>query len=335
MKIKCLLCNADTNLQKKEFPGFQEPEVFSIYHCPSCNTSFSLPRVDASSIYNTIYKKGADVIGYERYWRYKETIKDHDNPLVFLDQAEESYWGAINAIKSSIVNKNEAKILEIGCGMGYLTYALNKAGYNSTGLDISQEAINEAQKTFGDYYVCANFFSFSEKHSNEFDVIVMTELIEHVENPTEFLLQAARLIKPEGSIIITTPNKSIYSDSVIWNTDLPPVHCWWFSEESVLHIAEQLNCDVSFVDFSEFYKKRKPVYIKRKKQLVIGPRLNKNEVPTGDTLIAANLSFLKLLKKLITKSNIYRFIKSIIQGDRMVRCGKRGDVICAIIKRKH
>jgi SAM-dependent methyltransferase len=332
---KCLLCGATAEIRAEKFPGYQQPETFGIYFCPSCNTSFSMPRVDTTDLYNLIYSKGEKAIGYNRYWRYKKIVKTHSNPLQFLYEAEEAYWSTITALKKIVSDKQNTKILEIGCGLGYLTYSLNHAGYQVTGLDISQEAIDEANRSFGNYYICADIFDYAGIHENEYDLIIMTELIEHIESPTDFLRHTAQLINSDGAIIITTPNKSIYTDSVAWNSDLPPVHCWWFSESSMKYMADEINCEVNFLDFNDYYHKKKPVYVYLTKQLSIPPRFSENgEIVFEKATENNDISFFEKIKYLIITSKCYKRVQSIINPSKLYRCKKRGLFTCAIYTKK-
>jgi 2-polyprenyl-3-methyl-5-hydroxy-6-metoxy-1,4-benzoquinol methylase len=252
---KCLLCGGATRLLEQNYPGYQEPETFDIHYCSHCNTSFSLPMVDTKQVYEQIYHSGEKLPLYERYWKYKNAVKCSDDPLQYLANNEEMYWAVKNTLQTTV--KEKLKILEVGCGLGYLTYALVMDGYNTTGLDISQNAIDEAVKNFGNHYICADITEYARQYKGVYDIVVLTEVIEHVEDPVSFLQSLTELLKPDGGkIILTTPNKTIYPANIVWNTDLPPVHLWWFSEDSMRYIANKLNANIQFVDFTEYYKKK-------------------------------------------------------------------------------
>jgi 2-polyprenyl-3-methyl-5-hydroxy-6-metoxy-1,4-benzoquinol methylase len=256
-KMNCLLCGSKTaKLLEEKYPGYQEPETFHIYYCSSCNTSFSLPRVDTRYIYERIYQNADKVLGYDRYWKYMNTVKRKSDPLRYLMKSEEMYWAVGNALSKITKPKEELKIIEVGCGLGYLTYALTKAGYNTTGLDISQNAIDEAIKNFGNNYVCDNVTDYAVKHEKSYDIVILTEVIEHIEAPVDFLQFLVCLLKEKGQILLTTPNKTIYSTGIVWNTDLPPIHLWWFSEDSMRYIAGKINAEVHFINFSSYYKRK-------------------------------------------------------------------------------
>ena len=68
-------------LQVDNFIGYKEDMIFEIYSCDDCLTSFSLPRMNASSIYDFIYKNSEHVPGYNRYWNYFKQIKKHNKQI--------------------------------------------------------------------------------------------------------------------------------------------------------------------------------------------------------------------------------------------------------------
>jgi 2-polyprenyl-3-methyl-5-hydroxy-6-metoxy-1,4-benzoquinol methylase len=128
-KRECLLCGKEARCVEQSYPDYQEPDTFFIYNCAYCNTQFSYPRVEARYIYEMIYEKAETVPGYDRYYKYKNKVKTIENPLQYLAGTEEAYWVIDNALKPDI-GKKDLKILECGCGMGYLTYFLHKVGFN-------------------------------------------------------------------------------------------------------------------------------------------------------------------------------------------------------------
>jgi 2-polyprenyl-3-methyl-5-hydroxy-6-metoxy-1,4-benzoquinol methylase len=252
----CLLCGKTADLKHAGYPGYMEPDRFSIYHCKNCNTAFSLPRTDTSAIYETIYKNAEKVPGYSRYMSYAGIVKEMHDPLRFLADSSEAYWGVRETLSG---NRGDIRILEIGSGLGYLTYSLIRAGYDAKGIDISENAVRQATERFGNYYSSGDVYEYSVKHSASYDYVISTEVIEHIDRPVDFLSALLSLVKPGGKVIITTPNKSPYPDDIIWASDLPPVHLWWFSEDSVRYMAAKLGATAEFVDFTRFYRNNSKV----------------------------------------------------------------------------
>src|SRR5690606_24897781 len=126
------------------------------------------------------------------------------------------------------------------------------------------DAVKNATKEWGDYYVCTDVHEYTKTHANKYDVIFMTEVIEHIENPRGIITALLALLKEGGTLIMTTPNKSFFPDNTIWATDLPPVHYWWFSEDSFKCLAQELNTDISFVDFTDYHTNHRKELINAK-----------------------------------------------------------------------
>jgi SAM-dependent methyltransferase len=334
--MDCLLCGKASELLDPHFPGYQEPEHFGIYYCPSCNTSFSYPRVDTKHIYEHIYKYADKLPGYNRYVRYANVVKTHKNPLHYLSESEEMYWGVKHALEQISNSKESLKIIEIGCGLGYLTYSLVQDGYCAVGVDISQNAIDEATKNFGNHYVCADIVEYAAQHQGTYDIVILTEVIEHIENPINFLKYAMLLIDNKtrrGKILLTTPNKTIYKKNIIWATDLPPVHLWWFSEDSMKYIADSLNVDIRFIDFSNYYYK-KTVFVDIKTQRSSRQHIfqkNGKISKQFDDNSAKKLS--QKLRSFVAKLPLSKYIyHKIIKQNYL--CDKRGWVLGVELKNK-
>jgi SAM-dependent methyltransferase len=349
VKTECSVCGESAGLRHNEFTGYQEPDTFRIYHCSHCNTSFALPRVETGPLYENIYKNGNRVPGYSRYWSYAQIIKKFTNPLDFLAETKDTYWGVREALKLITNGKGSAKILEVGSGLGYLTYSLIKANYDVTGLDISSTAVEQAKENFGDYYICNDLFEYSKLMPETFDIVILTEVIEHVENPVDFIKAIKRLLNQNGRTIITTLNKSFYPPDTLWATDLPPVHYWWLSEESMTSIAKTLNLSIDFINFRKFYEKNfelvdlkshrdnhLPVpYFNRDGELIV-------KVRSADKYLKLNIRL--LMDKISFAHKLFISLKGwgkrtygklrMLTGKDMIVCAERGLVICAIMQKK-
>lgn len=329
----CLLCGQNAILSTKQ-KGYQEPDVFDIYCCESCNTSFSLPRVNTSSIYQLIYESGEMVPGYDRYWKYQKEIRKENNPIEYLVDSEPCYWGVYQAMTTNLRLLKEAKILEVGSGLGYLTYSLYKAGYHSIkGLDISQEAVDKAIDVLGNYYVCADIYQYAEDNKAMFDAILLTEVIEHVENPLNFIEALCKLLKKGGSIIMTTPNKTFYPISYKWYTEAPPVHCWWFSEESFEYISKKQSLALEFIDFHQYYKDHIKILfdVKKHNNCSGSHRFDKNG-KLIDIIENSNSDFAVLplwIKRSLFYKKVSRYIYPFF-SKRYIVSNHRTNIICAI-----
>ncbi len=248
----CPLCASATTLLNGQHPGYRAPQTFEIRMCYNCDTQIASPPIVDETIYDIIYQNAPRIRGYARYQTYAKIVLDRPDPLQFLADSEDVYWFVDNFLAKSAIPRNAA-ILEVGSGLGYLTYAIHQRGYtNIRGMDLSAKAVAAATKTYGDLYFTGDITTHGATSPDRYDVIILTEVIEHVPNILAFIDAIASLLKPGGAIALTTPNKSSQPPGAYWGTDNPPVHLWWLSESSIRQIAIRLKLNLRLWDFSPY-----------------------------------------------------------------------------------
>lgn len=236
--MKCPICANKVKTSKGLVPGYVAGTSYPVFKCQDCETQFISSKYD-KKIYELIYSSKGD-FGYERYSRYVSEIKKQEDPLLWLSIKEPAYLYVQQYLK-----QDKLKILEVGCGDGYLTYAMNQAGHQATGIDISTQAVSMAKANFGDFYQAVDIKDFKSLYA--FDLIVCTETIEHLENPLKFINECKRLLMKKGAILLTTPNKDYRSPNTTWQTEAPPVHRFWFGHKSFLKLAERTDLECEFL----------------------------------------------------------------------------------------
>jgi len=98
---------------------------------------------------------------------------------------------------------SHARILDAPCGgNASLTLGLQERGFDAIGADIDASAAGRLGKNF----VEANLDRTLPWPDETFDVVISTEGIEHLENHYSFLREIHRILKPGGTLVITTPN---------------------------------------------------------------------------------------------------------------------------------
>jgi len=262
----CPICHKTTNavVLNENFFGYLSGTFFPIFSCKDCKHQYTDLTTNVETLYEKIYAKTAP--GYERYYRYAQEVLTDKNPLLYLSSQEAAYYPIYNFLK----NKKGLNVLEVGSGLGYTTYAVNQSGNTCTGIDISADAVEKANKRFGKHFHTATLDGFKKQSEEKFDLIIATELIEHLQDPTQFVGEAETLLKPGGTLLITTPNKCFYPSDAVWQTDLPPVHFQWFSPQSLQKLGEKVGLTYAEVSYQnshirqntllEWFYWRKPHY---------------------------------------------------------------------------
>ena len=124
-----------------------------------------------------------------------ETIRS-DNPI--HQRLLKAYYLAMDRVKGDL--------LEIGCGEGRGVHLLQDKVTSFTGLD----KIAEVVETLSGKYPEAKFIQSSipplDFDDAQFDTVISFQVIEHIKNDQEYLKEIARVLKPGGQALLTTPN---------------------------------------------------------------------------------------------------------------------------------
>ncbi len=150
-------------------------------------------------------------------------------------------------IKQVIENlgfESNVDILEVGCGRGWLCNELSKYG-TIVGIEPVASVVKYAKGIFPHLeFHAALLDPFINQFPNrKFDLVVSTEVLEHVNDKPLFLQQIKSILKPNGVVVITTPRLEIYDAFVAQYGVEPgqPVE-EWLSEKD----AEQLIKSAGF-----------------------------------------------------------------------------------------
>ncbi|OGN65445.1 MAG: hypothetical protein A2888_01410 [Chlamydiae bacterium RIFCSPLOWO2_01_FULL_28_7] len=140
---------------------------------------------------------------YENY----ASMGSNTNPIINVNDYIYKYYK--NFFLKELPENKSSKILEIGCGEGKFLHFLNLNGYKNTfGIDIGSNAINIA-KEFNILNVeCIDSISFLNNKTETFDVIVLIDVLEHMEvNESINVLKACyKALKQNGKILMQVPN---------------------------------------------------------------------------------------------------------------------------------
>ncbi|MBI3137633.1 MAG: class I SAM-dependent methyltransferase [Sphingobacteriales bacterium] len=109
---------------------------------------------------------------------------------------------------------NGKSVLDIACGEGYGSRLLSHNAASVTGVDIDPATIEIAKEKYGDNKIC--FLTADAKDTQlprqSFDLVVSFETLEHLDEHELLMKEFKRVLKPGGLLIISTPDKTEYSE---------------------------------------------------------------------------------------------------------------------------
>ena len=149
-----------------------------------------------------------------------------------------------------------ANILDVASGEGYGSAMLAESAAGVVGVDVSPDAVQHARNRYGHLpnleFVTASCDSLPLADAS-FDLAVSFETIEHIETQQAFIAELARVLRPDGVLILSSPNKRIYSDAhdyhnefhvrELYRDELENLlrgtfpHIQWFGQKLLFHSA--------------------------------------------------------------------------------------------------
>ena len=219
-KLTCLICGQNNFeiISKTDRYGFYYPTGI----CKNCGNMQQTEYLNDEALklfyskyYNKIYFNFDNIEE-----RFKSQYKLAINKFEFL----------FNYIKILEKNKNNFKILEIGCGPGGILAFFKEKGFDVTGIDYDQDHLNFGKSKN------LNLINKIDKNLDEkFDLIIISHVLEHMKNPKDEIKKIKeKFVKQKTLLYVEIP--SIHSIKSMYDSDilkyLHIAHCYHFSLNS-------------------------------------------------------------------------------------------------------
>lgn len=247
---KCPLCGSDKRV------SIGKPQVNTLFNklnlaqlsdvrvvkCCSCSLFYAFPfPIFSSDILNQMYL--ADY--FDEFTPYWDNVCHVINPNRRFDVAER--------IASSPIKT----YLEIGCGQGYALHEAKKRGWDIYGQDISGDFASIVKKRVGIDIKTAAITENSFPKSF-FDLIYIDSVIEHVENPVQYMKNILSFLSPCGVVYLILPNEDALPKKIVdlifrlahsSSTSriapfIEPYHVTGFSKKSITFLADLINAKI-------------------------------------------------------------------------------------------
>ena len=170
----------------------------------------------------------------EELYDYYSRIREEDLPRRHSPENRAQHEKLLAELASYARGK---RLLDVGCGDGQLLQTASEARWESFGIDLSGAAIRLCRSRGLD--AAEIDFLSGSFDGRRFDVIIMSELIEHVPSPAQFLRRAAGLLAPAGVLYVTTPNFGSLARRALkerWSV-IHPEHIGYFERSTLRRMA--------------------------------------------------------------------------------------------------
>ncbi len=196
--MNCPVCHASVD----ESPVLQRHRECCLYACPQCMLQFWWPMKHPGKD----WYEGCDNYGGS----------------VFGTNTRRKFWNHSQFVLAPL---GTGELVDVGCGPGAFLARAQSMGYSVTGIDFNSEAVEQARSVVGDRVYNLSLEEFLDKTDHRYDVVTFFEVLEHMDNPMEFMSAVRRVLKDGGHVALSVPNRRRWSHGInISHVDFPPHH---------------------------------------------------------------------------------------------------------------
>jgi len=196
----------------------------SLYECRDCALVFKMP-IQAEHVYDQLYESAAGTVYASSRLRYDQELARE----VILQQC------------------SSGNVLDVGCFDGALLHSLGER-FQKFGVEPSRAAVEVCRQR--NIEVLASGIKDLPNISRQFDVVCAIDVIEHGADPPSFLIMLKRLVRPSGSILISTGNAATPAWRLFggryWYCSFPE-HISFLSPAWVSQVSRKLNLEVALL----------------------------------------------------------------------------------------
>ena len=197
-------------------------EGYRIVRCADCGLMFSNPQpsdTELAAIYSADYFLGA------------ESEEGRVSTREMKRATARQYLSEIQRY----VGEAGGRLLEIGCGDGDFLVEAEGVGFHVTGVEYAPAACDQARARLQRGEIICGELEKAGLDDAQFDLCVLSDVIEHVRDPLAFLREIHRLLKPGGAIFIATPSLASWSAKLLKRNwmEFKPEHLTYFEPKTL------------------------------------------------------------------------------------------------------
>jgi 2-polyprenyl-3-methyl-5-hydroxy-6-metoxy-1,4-benzoquinol methylase len=197
---------------------------YSLLGCNKCGLQLLDPIPDNGKLEN-IYSD------YYARWGM------HENATKLAAMKRKTFQGYMKMI---IPHVSSGRSLDIGCATGELMLEAQEQGFDVYGVEISPPGITRCRELFGDDRIIGKELQDEDFPEEYFDLITLSDVIEHVSNPPGFIELLDQLLKPKGMLMIVTPDTSSWTRKIMrmhWG-HYKQEHLYYYNRSNIKRFLE-------------------------------------------------------------------------------------------------
>jgi SAM-dependent methyltransferase len=185
------------------------------------------------------------------YWQSENVGKGYANYFALADAlaaTNQKRLKLISRLRGGAANggSSAGKLLDAGCGPGFFVKAAHDAGYNATGVEVSQFAVDFARDELG-LNVCQGQVRSADLPDGPFDVVTLWDVIEHLPDPAQAVADLGNALAPGGVLLLSTGDVNSLVAKLSgsrWHLFTLPEHLWFFTPASLRTLLERAGLEV-------------------------------------------------------------------------------------------
>lgn len=233
----CKICGSNNISRKYQLRDFRldKATLYSYSKCSQCGVVFQNPQIAPNEMINH----------YNQEKVYYLPSSQKGVRKILIDH------GLHKRAKIIKKFKNSGRLLDIGCGSGaFINYMAKNTNFEVMGTEINKANINSIKKH---YSLDVRFGEIADIDlpNDYFDVITLWDVLEHIHNPKQMILNLKPFLKSNGFLVLRLPNLDSLDSKLFkrfWAGLDAPRHYYVFSEESIKKLLHDLGFNIKSIN---------------------------------------------------------------------------------------
>jgi SAM-dependent methyltransferase len=284
----CPICGSSEKMEmfERDFSGMREIVPFlkyTVYACKKCGMVYA-----------------GDISESMTLSQYYDICSKYTDNNYYLSTSSSKRFEMISGLFEKEIDK-DASILEIGCAEGFLLDMLLKRGYSNVfGIEPSSQCVSYARENLHLDVVEGGLGNMHSLGQKKFDVIVLEQVLEHIEDSKDAILEMNDHLTENGKICIGVPDAGAFKENIDFYRQFSSEHINYFSEGSITNLMN--SCGFEKIKVLRNDSEKTFITLWKRTGCIKDIRFDRLGVETVETYISKNELYTEKLREKVNKS---------------------------------